>query len=562
MPAIVISFPGVLYPTRCYATKSLGPFPSSAILQFLPQVTAPSANGTLYLAHGGDSVSWYNAHIDRANLKYTTNGHIIEARVVDRRIWWQFTTVTGSYNQRRRDGSIISSTEKTVHELADILLTAMGETGYNYSVLPNNTDDRPLVNWKCSNPAMELHRLCEERGCAISLRDSTNQTVIVEVGSGSSIPLSLVKSVNFGVDITEYPETVRVCCDDTLYQAKIKLEPIGLDEGREIKKPDDLSYKPADPENWTKLDPFNPVPEESEEIQQLARRSLCRMFRPVTFADGTLDVPGGPILDSINEIILQTSRVEYYDDTAISGEFIPKPPEVTGVFYRIPRFGETEPIDNVPENTVYDGRFTIYPETGIVVFHEPVFKYDFDNEETQFPDLYLEVAFKVRSASSGQVLHYTYDHTLAGGVGVYPIRRHELQRIIRANYNPDDPLELLTDEPFIDNQDDLDTSIQNVITGILPKFNNGAATNTLVVDYLGIVNVDVDGVNRQVSHIVDMNTGANSRVSQNTEPEVGIMRLQEHSRLALIRQDQQRASESERQLIEHNRTSQAAGQDS
>jgi len=68
-------------------------------------------------------------------------------------------------------------------------------------------------------------------------------------------------------------------------------------------------------------------------------------------------------------------------------------------------------------------------------------------------------------------------------------------------------------------------------------------------------------VNRQVSHIVDMNTGANSRVSQNTEPEVGIMRLQEHSRLALIRQDQQRASESERQLIEHNRTSQAAGQD-
>ena len=515
------SFPGVLQFVSLRTTITTGIDPSVAIVKINPQLYAPSVNGSLVYSDGVRIVQWTNAHIDFATLKKNQAGQYVTLLIQDRRVWWKFTEITGMYNERAADGSILTRTEKTVPELAALLLDAMGESGYDISQLPDNSGDRPLIDWSCSNPAVELFQLCDERGCDIVFQHTYNRVVIVQRGIGSLIPNSGVESVAYAVDVAEYPATLKVCCNLTRWQAKFKLRAVGVDTDGEIKPIDDLSYTPAD--GWELEFPGDLIPDGDPDERQLANETVFRLYEIEAFADGSLDLPdGSDTLDHIDQVFpVGKYLVEAYESEEMGADrTYPKNAYVEGVFGFTSE--KIESIQNSEANTRYPFGFHLIPDQGLVLFSFPVIKYATD--EFSPADLYLVTSFSVRDNDSYQYTRHTRTATLVGGTGTLPISRPDLVRTIVANYTDVAPT---TVDSVTDNQ----TAVNTKADAILVEAASGyASVQGLNVIYTGILDILCDGVTKQVSHQFATDgpgKGARTTVAQNVETEVGIPKLSE-----------------------------------
>jgi len=424
--SIFITYPGVIQPTSVRATEVNGPFPSQAVLQFLPQLVSPSYSGTLYFGVDAQSVTWLNARIDKSSLQITTNGHIASCVVHDRRDWWKNTVVSGAYND---PGGV----QKNVPELATILLDAMGEVNYDISALSgiaNIVNLYPEVNWFCANPSLELERLLNEYGCTLSLDYSTNRTVVRRIGTGSAIPSDYVQSVDFGVDHGDVPDTVRVCFDETRYEAKLKLVPYMFDTAEndnELLPLDDVSFAPASPEYWSETTPHqDPIlPSGTAEENALASRYLWRLYKIESMADGTLNVPGGPTLSGISQIILRDMKAYDTFPATVEGSYFPLDQDV-------------EANTNTDDGTIYIHGFVIDAERQLVWFSEPVYKYT-ESGGYEAADIYLHTSFLIKDETTSQLLHYYYDYTALTGTGVFPVPRRDQRLKVVALYDPSNP---------------------------------------------------------------------------------------------------------------------------
>lgn len=537
--AVYISYSGISQPTSGMVTNTLGPLPSVAVVSFLPQVVTPDLEADLTFGDGIQAMVWTDARLDMHSLSISVNGNITAARIFDRRFWWKFTTVSGVYNRRRADGSI--ENEKTPQELAEILLDAMGETGYTISALPNRDYDRPFVFWDCTNPAYELHRLCKDRACEISLKHSNNTVVLVELGSGASIPSDSAQSISYGYDYGEYPETVRVCASGTEFNAKLKLRAIGVDTDGSVKLINELSFMPDG--GWSNEDPGNLIPDAEENERELANKYVFKLYRIESFSDDSLDVPGGPTITSMDQITLSKYLSTVSEDED-SGRFFNDYGYIEGVFFPT---GNIQATENTEVGVRYSGSFRVDPETGYVAFQDSVFK--LGDGEIEEADLYLLTGFSVKDLSTGRISRYTRDRSLSGGTGIYALKRPELKRIVHANYDSEDPTILDAGSPYTDNDSDLEDSADDIIDSILPRFVTNSA---LQVKYIGIKSIQVDGVNRQVKHTINIKRGANTWVSQNTESEIGVLRSHEVERIASLRQMKQEGAVSEGMIQSHS----------
>lgn len=549
-----VTFPGINQVQSAIGTNSLGPHPGVAVLRILPQIGSPQSAGDLTFVNGVESVTWHNAQLDQASLEITTNGHIVSCRVFDRRFWWKFTTVTGVYNEQRSDGTIYSGTEKSPQELASILLDAIGEQSYSVSALPDDESDRPFVNWLCSNPAYELHRLCRDRGCDIALNHKTNRVSIVRLGFGPPVTPDDVQSASFGIDVGEYPERLTVCFDRTIWQAKLLLEAVGMDTDGTIKPIDDLSYKPAD--GWGLQDPTNLIPDSSIEEWVLANQWIWRTYRIKAFADGTLTIPGGDAgtndIDSIEQVLPIGDTLLDIDVDPLSGRVEQLPARVEGKFF-IFDYVERVGVDaNSDLGTTYPYRFRIIEDRGLVIFDAPVAKIGDGDDVGKIvsADLYLLTTFGIRDNEYHQYHHYERTRTLPGGTGEYPIVRPDYAAIIKAHYDPDDPTSLRDPDPTTHNLEELDSLAEAILDDSMSQFQT---VRSLEVVYRSVKEIDVDGVTRQVTHKVSRFSGANTRISQNSEVEIGIMREREREQLSQFRQGKQVNDEGAKAIREHSR---------
>jgi hypothetical protein len=538
MPQISVQFPGVSQPTSVLFTNTLGVLPSVAVISFLPQMEAPQLDGNLVVSDGINSMQWTGARLDVASLKRTTNGHIISAQVFDRRFWWKYRSITGAYNVRRPNGEIVPGSERTVRELAILLFEAMGEASFDVTALPNDSLDRPFMDWHCSNPAYELQRLCGDRGCNVAPVFANDTFRIVELGTGANLPAGSVKTVEYGYNFGDYPAVIRVCFGDTLYEAKIKLKAVGVDTDDTITEIEQLSYAPED--NWYNSNPEELIPEGTEEERELAKSSVFKLFRLESFTDDlgqeTLQIPGGPLLESMDQIVPQFYFTETKEDL-VSGRRFNNAAKIEGVFY-VEDDDAIEQFGNTPPGTEYGGAFRIHQESGLVSSTNPIFK--ISSEEVQpgieEPELYLHTAFTVRSNTNYATEHFEYNVSLTGGNGVLPLVHREHQKIVKANYSEENPHVLDSITPATDNQSTLEDIATALAEAQFPKFQT---LPSRVVTYIGILPVEVDGLSRQVKFSVSKDVGANTTVIQNMEVDVGVLKTLEVERIIRDRQESQ-----------------------
>ena len=205
----------------------------------------------------------------------------MSVRILDRRWKWQYGEISGRYNIREKEEEYLidPDTEKKPRQLATLLLAAMGEVGYSVDELPN--DNRPQKHWVSANPANELYQLCDSLGCRVVL-GLDNRVRLRRVGSGASLPvLGIEISDSVGIDAQARPDSIKVVCGPTRYQARFFLEAVGKDVDGRIKFLDDLSYRPDDGWGAANVDgDFDDVRDESRcAAQKLAILSVFKWYR-------------------------------------------------------------------------------------------------------------------------------------------------------------------------------------------------------------------------------------------------------------------------------------------
>ena len=534
-----VSFPGVNQVRSCTYTRGLGTLPDVFHMRIVPQTGAILSSGTVAMSFHGTGVSFPNCVVDRASMNLTQRLQVVTIKIFDRRIHWKYKVVNGYYNARFADGTIQSGTEQTPQQLAEKLLDAMGEFGYDVSALPNT--DNPTVDWDYANAGNELSKLCERRGCVISL-DLDNRVRIYQAGSGASNPTADIVSISFGVNPPEPPSQILVIGNYTLVQSKLLLEAVGLDTDGTIKLIDDLSYKPA--AGWDDETPKMTktraqarallLQGEEEVLYELAKKSVWKWYRIKSQSDGSLDIPGynGDSTGLWQILPVRNRKVDTTPD--IDGIERPQTATVQGVHF-------THDIQgNTAAKEVVVTPFSIDKELGIVKFSEPVYRKstiaDFIGEGKLFPaTLYLETSYYVQHSDTRRFERYERGLTLGPGNGTQIIRRNDIYQIVIGEYKTDDPTVL---ENVTTNTQAADAEAEANLTAAAANY---PTAKTINVNYNGIIRISTSGVTRQVTWVMDMQRGFNTLAFMNNEAQVGVLSGFERRRIEHLRDEQHRS---------------------
>jgi hypothetical protein len=397
-PQGLAAWPAVKQLVSYSGALSLGITPSVHRLTFAPQTGSIPGNGNLVLTYGGTTIRFRDCLVDSASYQFNESGYLVSFNIMDRRWKWRYGHISGNYNVRREDGSIINgalpaaglnpfgggqagkadekapaylNSERTPQQLAKLCLEAMGESGYSVSALPN--DARPAVEWEYANPAQALQELCDQFGCRLAL-GLDNKVRIVRLGKGANMPDGPIIDDQLLANPPERPDHVIVITAPIMHQVDLELEAVGLDTDGTIKTIDKLSYKPA----AGFLDPPKFASVTAGEKQNLARASVYRWYRiktPFTLA-------GQKITDL--KQILPIDDKQVMPDQATRDRM---PAQVYGIFYSERAGGSVAtnkgntaasqsflPLGDTKSNLIYKETFTIDRDRGIVQFGSPVFR--------------------------------------------------------------------------------------------------------------------------------------------------------------------------------------------
>lgn len=487
MTGEILTFTGVDHPIKLYGQNTLGTTPDVYALQFTPQVAAIPNAGTSTLVFGnqGVTITLTNCYIDSVQYARSGRGFICTAYIWDRRWRWQNRVISGRYNARNPDGTIIAATEKTPRELATLLLTAIGETA---AVTMLENGDRPEINWDNANAADELYDLLRSRGCAIGIPNNT--TTIYELGGGTGAPNNTdVISVQQNVDPPELPETLRLICNDTVFQSKLHLIPVGIDTDGTIVHIDDLSYKPAG--GWGVVSNWLEFPEiTDEDSRQLAIQSVGKLYKIDSQADGYQSIDGTDITtnDASELLPLSTKLLSVYTD--LNGKQRAERAYLEGT-YAVESAPANE-LANTPDFTHYQGSWKLYGDTGLVELTQPAIYLD-DNDQWTAADLYLVCSYSILDPSTGQYYREQFDRSL-GGFGTVAVRTEDLFRTIRQEYDYADPSVVMTTH---DNLSTLTTAAESVLDALEARY---VQQTGYVVLYRNVQSVFSNGIIFQVAY--------------------------------------------------------------
>jgi hypothetical protein len=457
----------------------------------------------------------------------STDGTLVSFSALDRRWRWRFGEVYGHYNQRDADGLIVTATEKTPQQLAQLLLSAMGETAVGVTDIPNNA--RPECEWVAENPAEALADLIEPFGMVVVLQiDGT--VALRQQGVGAALPANtFLIEQEVSSNPPEIPATIRVLGGPNRYQKRLQLEAVGYDLDGSIKAIDQLSYKPAT--GWEQETQFF-AGIEGGDARKLALRDVFRLYRirdmnstvpiPIVQVPGpsssqTLQVggmtvgpggnpaapaaaaaqPGGVqyLVQYLREILpLEKGLVQTSTDP--NGIRRRKPEAVYGSYYvgnislEAPRNSEKNNV----KQWQYPGQFQVEHELGLVRFDEQVVRWDTNTRTFKPAIIELECSFQVRNPDTGAPMRWSYTMATgaAAGYGVEVVRREELVWERYTPY-PNQNAGQWTEKTY---EAELNTLSQYYSAGRLAQYvtQSGASGK-----YVGLQSINPDGAIQQVT---------------------------------------------------------------
>lgn len=584
-PQGLMHYPGITSIKQGSYTFSHGIEPGAFVVTFPAQKNFAVKFGAMRLTYGGDTITWPDCRMDLASLQSNSSGQMMTVRILDRRWRWQFGEISGSYNYRGPDGTIEAKSEKTPQELAKLLLKAMGETRFDVNQLPNNVF--PQVEWDYSNPAEELANLCDSLGCRVVLR-LDNTVRICMLGVGADLPTGYVTQGGYGFDPQELPDSLKIVCSPTVFQCRLTLEAVGQEldgfleaiDDSKLVPIDDLSYNPMGKgvkNGWAgqypdRLQGLIGGDQFSARIRAQALRTVFRWYRIKDFPNGKLELPGYGKLKDIRQILPLSDSLLVAESEDPRKRPLPDKAFVEGRYAR--RYSDPVTHVNTPANTRYDGSFTLNPETGLVEFGEPMFRWVFTDEDLLAPDgsvivargsncyfpasLTLTCTFSVRDYDKRGIERHTIERKITNdkfGTGPKIIMRDDLQlnkRISYGSYPQGDyglaSKDLLTDvlespatekvKTIVTNEETIETRAKYYLDA---EYESMRPRESLSYSYAKIMKIDLDGQIQQVAWSVG-EQGATTEASKNSEFNLKILSYQELRDAAWVRNRRKEAA--------------------
>lgn len=283
-----VSYPGIQFPIGFSGTFSHGIEPTVLRITCNPQsnpgLIAPF--GDVVLFDGVQRIVIPSCKLMRITGTTDGSGQSWTVELVDRRWKWKLLgSIKGCYNQLDHHGKLIPWMISSPAELAFYCLRAMQESTAFIDMPPGlpraigkdishfltagnqfpNTGSNPPINWEAETPAMALQALCDQFGRRVVYDLTDNNIKIVRPGFGKPLPPGPVFNYSPGLTIPSLPEGLICVGAPTRYQARMLLEPVGLDWNDEYSPIDKLTYAPVIPaevqvEHWNIQLPTEPGP--------------------------------------------------------------------------------------------------------------------------------------------------------------------------------------------------------------------------------------------------------------------------------------------------------------
>lgn len=519
-PQGVFTFNQITGELGASVTFSLGIAPSITSVT-IPPYAGITRTGTAFWSYGGSVVRQMpNSAIQSIRVSRAGGATTWILAIADRRwVWAETGEISGEYNLES-DGEIITQTEKTPRQLAELCLQAMGESGYDISAVP--VDDRPYVNWQVANPAQALSQLVEPYGLAVNLRFD-NTVNIVKIGTGANLPAGFLTSED-SAEPAVTPRELRAVAAPNQYAMDFRTEAVGLDTDGSIKPIDELSYTPSD--GWdSESDQFDfgdVADQFTPEAAAAAKESVFRWYRitlelpngaTTTTEEGDapadlLGLPAGaPAVRELSQILplIDEQGFPLGDGPTRAS----KPSFVWGVAQGGHGLGEINTQDAVTADAFLEKYkleldFNLDTELGIVKFSQPAAVLDggFIVPATIFLRCTITVKNQTTRALTRTFKFVPVDATSPAGIK-YKVREDVIPRFRRNDVG------VWTDNAtFVENQLDF------YINQELANFQTFPGQTA---DYAGFVPLNNDGAIRQVAYSINTDGTAVSKVTRNIE---------------------------------------------
>lgn len=512
-----------------YGNLVIGPGiqPGGATLTYGPDVNYPSGMGDLTVTYGGTQITLPDCRLKTFFGKLGEDGTVsYMLRIEDRRWRWQYGYIEGTYNIREGKGNVRLVRKKNARELAEILLDAMSETGYDIDALPD--DEYPLAQWS-NSPASCLQRLVEAYSCRVVLDPLSDKVILVKTGEGSLLP-SVAELISDSIDADPMVASDRIqwIAGRSLWNLDLELEAVGLEDDGTIKPIDDLSYKPAG--GWLDTNTPPAFDEVDEEFRELAQQSVYKMYRvavPVYFDSLGLD----PIEDLRDVLPLESLQVV----TEESEDDIERrvPAWVYGDWWdRAPSLDE--PLETIEtahgKKPKYERGFSLDVRRGMVTFSEHVFRIiqgiDPSSSTIHPGIMFLRTAVGYRHEEDGAWSRFVKERPtgLQGDAEPIILRRDDEALHVWKEYNGGNANER-------SNAIEMDAIGDFYIDQELRKLTQNSPASRL---YAGFIPMSPDGAIQQVTWEITPEGKCYTRASRNTEhhpPELTYREKQEKQRL-------------------------------
>ncbi len=586
----VASFPGVVSVASCTYTISHGISPGVACLTFLPQADAPSASGPLVISDGPVTITIPDCKIDKVTSSWDGGGVIHHATILDRRWKWMACGhVSGVYNVPDPTGDVtrppadskpvlrpqtrfIPWTIRTIRQLMELCLVAMGETGYTLLLPPspaNSVDTFPPTNWDATNPAHALDQLANSIGCRIVYRLDSDSVLVCPVGEGGDLPAGSIAREGPGLDSPERPDSILLVGAPIRYQCRFLLVAVGDEWNGELRPIIDLSYAPARSSATASPWRFDGPPDYDNVVETdrltypqakaKASSSVYKWYRlfnrsidssPFDVDDrdpkAALEVPGFGKIKRIQQVVLQDVMVEQaqpikadeqiqgpdgypYIQTYYDGVARDRPAAVFGSYaqddYNHGVINNNQTGENTDDWTQVFVPFSIDANRQLVMFGDPVYELiATDNADLvlgretggmRASTLYLQTSCYVREEDTNQLRRYTKWLHFGTTQGTQPaiIRHDDCELLVLTQY--DETGERAPSKPIatITNLDRVERQAAYYLAREAAKYEFKAA---LERSYNGLMPIWLDGKIQQVTWSVG-ESGAETQASLNTE---------------------------------------------